>query len=97
MPFNERFFDGGDTFRGFAWPASARATSWRPTITGALGGTVRAIGTLQMRDSPACCPESYGVNGLSLFTDFGTMGRISTISAAAAFARARNIPASAPA
>ena len=78
VPFNERFFDGGDTFRGFSLAGVGPRDTVAPSNTGALGGTVRAIGTAQMR-FPALLPESYGV-GLSLFTDFGTMGRLDNLS-----------------
>ncbi|MEO8300586.1 MAG: outer membrane protein assembly factor BamA [Rhizomicrobium sp.] len=78
VPFNERFFDGGDTFRGFALAGIGPRDTVAPSNTGALGGTVRAIGSAQMR-FPSLLPESYGV-GLSLFTDFGTMGRLDNLS-----------------
>ena len=45
--------------------------------TGALGGTAHAIGTAEVR-FPSLVPESYGV-GLSLFTDFGTLGRVDNL------------------
>jgi len=45
--------------------------------TGALGGTVHAIGTAEVR-FPSLIPESYGI-GLSLFTDFGTLGRVDNL------------------
>jgi outer membrane protein insertion porin family len=77
VPFEERFFDGGDSFRGFALAGIGPRDIVAPNNTGALGGTVRAIGTFQMR-FPALLPESYGV-GLSLFSDFGTMGRLDSI------------------
>jgi outer membrane protein insertion porin family len=77
VPFFERFFDGGDTFRGFALAGIGPRDIVAPNNTGALGGTVRAIGTAQMR-FPSLLPESYGV-GLSLFTDFGTMGRLDSL------------------
>jgi outer membrane protein insertion porin family len=78
VPFNERFFDGGDSFRGFSLAGVGPRDIVAPNNTGALGGTVRAIGTAQMR-FPALLPESYGI-GLSLFTDFGTMGRLDNLS-----------------
>ena len=78
VPFNERFFDGGDSFRGFALAGIGPRDIVAPNNTGALGGTVRAIGSAQMR-FPSLLPESYGV-GLSLFTDFGTMGRLDNLS-----------------
>ena len=44
----------------------------------ALGGTVRAIGSAELK-FPGLLPESYGI-GLSLFTDFGTMGRLDNLA-----------------
>jgi outer membrane protein insertion porin family len=80
VPFEQRFFDGGDTFRGFALAGVGPRDIVAPSNTGAIGGTVRAIGTAQIR-FPSLLPESYGI-GLSLFTDFGTMGRVDNLSAA---------------
>ncbi len=79
VPFEQRYFDGGDTFRGFALAGIGPRDTVAPSNTGAIGGTVRAIGTAQIR-FPSLVPESYGV-GLSLFTDFGTMGRVDNLSA----------------
>ena len=76
VPFYQRYFDGGDTFRGFALAGIGPRDIVAPNNTGALGGTVRAIGSAQVR-FPSLLPESYGV-GLSLFSDFGTMGRLDT-------------------
>jgi len=78
VPFFERYFDGGDSFRGFSLAGIGPRDIVAPSNTGALGGTVRAIGTVQAR-FPSLLPESYGV-GLSLFSDFGTMGRLDTQS-----------------
>ena len=76
VPFFQRYFDGGDTFRGFSLAGIGPRDIVAPSNTGALGGTVRAIGTAQMR-FPSLLPESYGIN-LALFSDFGTMGRLDT-------------------
>jgi outer membrane protein insertion porin family len=76
VPFFQRYFDGGDTFRGFSLAGIGPRDIVAPNNTGALGGTVRAIGSASMR-FPSLLPESYGI-GLSLFTDFGTMGRLDT-------------------
>jgi outer membrane protein insertion porin family len=76
VPFFQRYFDGGDTFRGFALAGIGPRDIVAPNNTGALGGTVRAIGSAALR-FPSLLPESYGI-GLSLFTDFGTMGRLDT-------------------
>jgi outer membrane protein insertion porin family len=78
VPFNDRFFDGGDTFRGFALAGIGPRDIVAPSNTGALGGTVRAIGSAELK-FPGLLPESYGI-GLSLFTDFGTMGRLDNLS-----------------
>jgi outer membrane protein insertion porin family len=78
VPFEQRYFDGGDTFRGFALAGIGPRDTVAPSNTGAIGGTVRAIGTAQVR-FPSLVPESYGI-GLSLFTDFGTMGRVDNLS-----------------
>jgi len=79
VPFNERFFMGGDTFRGFALAGIGPRDITAPNNYGSLGGTVYAIGTVQAR-LPALLPESYGVNA-GLFTDFGTLGRVDNIFA----------------
>jgi len=77
VPFNERFFDGGDTFRGFALAGIGARDITAPSNNGALGSTVRAIGTAAAR-LPSLLPESYGI-GLSLFSDFGTAGRLDNV------------------
>jgi len=79
VPFEERIFDGGDTFRGFALAGIGPRDLVAANNTGALGGTVDAIGTAQVR-FPSLVPESYGIN-LGVFTDFGTLGRLDNIAA----------------
>ena len=91
MPFDERFFDGGDTFRGFALAGIGPRDIVAPNNTGALGGKVDAIGTVAGALALAV-PESYGVK-LGLFTDFGTLGRLDNRHPRPASAPARNIPA----
>ena len=76
VPFNERYFDGGDTFRGFSLAGIGPRDVGAPNNTGAVGGTVHAIGSFAVR-APGLLPESYGINA-SLFTDFGTLGRLDT-------------------
>jgi outer membrane protein insertion porin family len=78
VPFNERFFMGGDTFRGFALAGIGARDIVDPNNYGALGGNVYAIGTVQAR-MPGLIPESYGVN-LALFSDFGTLGHLDYIT-----------------
>jgi outer membrane protein insertion porin family len=80
VPFEERLFDGGDTFRGFALAGVGPRDLVAPNNTGALGGTVDAIGTAQVR-FPSLIPESYGIN-MGLFTDFGTLGRLDNLTPA---------------
>jgi outer membrane protein insertion porin family len=74
VPFEDRKFIGGDTFRGFALAGVGPRDINAPQNTGALGGTVFAVGTIEAR-LPSLLPESYGVNA-GLFTDFGTLGRL---------------------
>lgn len=80
VPFEERLFDGGDTFRGFALAGVGPRDTVAYDNTGALGGTVDAIGTAQVR-FPSLVPESYGIQA-GLFTDFGTLGRLDNLTPA---------------
>jgi outer membrane protein insertion porin family len=74
IPINERFFKGGDSFRGFALAGIGPRDLRVNKDVGALGGDVYAIGTAQLR-IPDFLPEDYGIN-LSLFSDFGTLGHL---------------------
>jgi outer membrane protein insertion porin family len=68
---NDRFFKGGDTFRGF----QIAGIGPRDTTLGrddALGGKAYAIGTFELT-VPTFLPEQYGIKA-ALFTDFGTAG-----------------------
>ncbi len=71
---NERFFKGGDSFRGFKLagigPRDIRARGGQ----GAIGGDAFLIGTAELR-LPDMLPASYGMS-FSLFSDFGTLGHI---------------------
>ncbi|BDW99659.1 outer membrane protein assembly factor BamA [Maricaulis maris] len=75
---NDRFFKGGNSFRGFEVAGlGPRAVSRDPNtgelIRGdALGGRLYAVGALEV-SFPLGLPEQYGVRG-SLFTEFGTLG-----------------------
>ncbi len=90
VPFNERFFRGGDSFRGFSLAGVGARDLVRAVQHGALGGKMSGhLRTVEAR-LPGLLPESYGI-GLALFSDFGTWA-ISTISSRAP-APARNIPA----
>jgi outer membrane protein insertion porin family len=68
---NDRFFKGGDSFRGF----QIAGIGPRDTTLGrddALGGKAYAIGTVEMT-IPTFLPEQYGIRA-ALFTDVGTLG-----------------------
>jgi outer membrane protein insertion porin family len=77
VPINQRFFEGGDTFRGFKLAGIGPRDVDAPIDQGALGGNVFAIGTVAAR-LPTIVPESWGIN-LGVFTDFGTLGRVDNI------------------
>ena len=77
VPINQRFFEGGDTFRGFKLAGIGPRDIDAPVDQGALGGNVYAIGTLAAR-FPTLLPESYGVS-FGVFTDFGTLGRVDSV------------------
>lgn len=68
---NERFFKGGNTFRGF----ETAGIGPRDTTTGfddALGGELYAIGNVELT-FPNFLPEQYGIK-TSAFLEFGTLG-----------------------
>ncbi len=66
---NDRFFKGGNSFRGFE---TAGMGPRDLTTTDALGGNFYAIGTLELT-VPNGLPEEYGIR-TSLFADVGTLG-----------------------
>lgn len=72
---NERFFQGGDTFRGFEVAGIGPRELNTGGRTGAVGGEAYAIGTFELR-LPDFLPADYGIS-TSLFTDFGTLGHVS--------------------
>ncbi len=68
---SDRFFRGGDTFRGF----QLAGLGARDTLYGdALGGDFYAEGTVEMT-VPNHLPEQYGINTL-IFTQVGTLGSL---------------------
>lgn len=74
VPVNSRYFEGGDTFRGFAIAGvGPRDISQDPRLS-AVGANVSAIGTFKI-ELPGLFPESFGVD-VSLFSDFGTVGHL---------------------
>jgi outer membrane protein insertion porin family len=68
---NDRFFKGGDSFRGFEIAGiGPRDTEFNE----ALGGNVYGIGTIEL-SVPNHLPEQYGIR-TALFTDVGTLGSL---------------------
>jgi outer membrane protein insertion porin family len=84
VPVNSRYFEGGDTFRGFAI-AGVGPRDLALGRLGAVGGNFSAIGTLSAR-MPALIPESFGMK-VSLFSDFGTVGHLDALSSRACTAQ----------
>jgi outer membrane protein insertion porin family len=73
---NDRFFMGGNTFRGFQ-VAGIGPRDLQTTTQDALGGNAFAIGTVEFA-FPNGLPEEYGIH-TALFTDFGTEGIVDPI------------------
>jgi outer membrane protein insertion porin family len=76
---NDRFFEGGATFRGFQTAGMGPRVVVTDAVTGAitqkgdaLGGQFFAIGTVDL-SFPLGLPEEYGVKA-ALFSDFGYLG-----------------------
>ncbi|HEY3696216.1 outer membrane protein assembly factor BamA [Phenylobacterium sp.] len=68
---NDRFYKGGETFRGF----ETAGIGPRDTNLGrsdSLGGKAYAIGTVELM-VPTGLPEQYGIKA-AVFSDFGTLG-----------------------
>jgi outer membrane protein insertion porin family len=74
IPIQERFFKGGDSFRGFAQAGIGPRDIAVPKESSAVGGNFFAIGTAQVK-LPGFLPDSYGVQ-TALFSDFGTLGHL---------------------
>ncbi|WP_395651802.1 outer membrane protein assembly factor BamA [Brevundimonas sp.] len=66
---NDRFFRGGNTFRGFE---TAGMGPRDLTTNDALGGNFYAVGTVELT-VPNFLPDTYGIR-TSLFADVGTLG-----------------------
>jgi len=83
VPIEERFFRGGDSFRGFKLAGiGPRDTSYSGDY-GALGGDFYAQGSFQAR-LPDILPADYGMQ-FALFSDFGTLGHLDTPFRGAAY------------
>lgn len=79
---NDRFFKGGNSFRGFETagigPRVVQRNAQGELIRGdSLGGNFYAIGAVEL-GFPLGLPEQYGVRG-SVFTEFGTMGILPSV------------------
>jgi len=74
VPIEERFFRGGDTFRGFKLAGIGPRDLSVQGDYGAIGGDFYAIGTAEAR-LPDILPSDYGMN-FALFSDFGTLGHL---------------------
>jgi outer membrane protein insertion porin family len=70
---NNRFFMGGNTFRGFQ-TAGIGPRDTNPNLQEALGGKLYAIGSAELT-VPNHLPDQYGIK-TSLFSDFGTLGLV---------------------
>jgi outer membrane protein insertion porin family len=70
VPFQDRFFMGGDTLRGFAQSGVGPRQMGNDGATDAIGANTYAIGTIEAV-FPIGLPESLGVEGV-VFSDFGT-------------------------
>jgi outer membrane protein insertion porin family len=68
---NDRFFRGGNTFRGFE---TAGLGPRDVVFDDALGGNLYLQATFEL-DFPNPLPEQYGI-GTALFLDVGTLGRL---------------------
>lgn len=71
----DRFYKGGDSFRGFAL-AGVGPREVSASGANAIGADAYAIGTADLR-LPDFLPADYGL-AFSLFSDFGTVGHISS-------------------
>jgi len=67
----DRFFRGGDTFRGFQQAGVGPRQRGNDGSTDAVGGKTYAIGTVEMT-FPVGLPEQWGITG-EAFSDFGTV------------------------
>lgn len=71
VPIQDRFFKGGDTFRGFYKAGVGPRMDNAFGDSDAIGGQTYAIGTVEV-NFPLGLPEEFGVSG-AVFTDFGTV------------------------
>jgi len=71
VPLQDRFFKGGDSFRGFLNSGVGPRQRGNDGETDAIGGTSYAIGTVEL-NFPLGLPDEWGIEG-AVFSDFGTV------------------------
>lgn len=69
--FQDRFFKGGDSFRGFAAAGLGPVQQGNNGAFQSIGANDYAIGTIEA-NFPLGLPEALGISG-AVFTDFGTV------------------------
>lgn len=70
-PVLDRFFKGGNSFRGFKRAGIGPRDTGAGTSSDSVGGQIFAIGTVETT-FPLGLPEAFGLRG-AVFTDFGTL------------------------
>ncbi len=71
VSIQDRFFKGGDTFRGFSPAGVGPRQANNAGGFDSIGGKTYAIGTLEAQ-FPLGLPEAFGISG-EVFSDFGTV------------------------
>ena len=71
VPLQDRFFEGADTFRGFATAGVGPHQTNNAGGSDSIGANSYAIGTVEL-NFPVGLPEAWGITGTA-FTDFGTV------------------------
>jgi outer membrane protein insertion porin family len=72
VPIQDRFFKGGDSFRGFTRSGvGPRMLNSASGNIDAIGGQTYALGTVEVT-FPIGLPEEFGIEG-AVFSDFGTV------------------------
>jgi outer membrane protein insertion porin family len=71
IPLQDRFFEGADSFRGFAKSGIGPKQIGNDGALDSIGAKTYAIGTIEA-NFPVGLPEAWGIEG-SVFTDFGTV------------------------
>lgn len=71
VPVQDRYYKGGDSFRGFARSGVGPRQMGNDGRKDSIGATSYAIGTVEV-NFPLGLPEEWGVEG-AIFSDFGTV------------------------